>query len=156
MKENINGWFFILNWKMNGSYFEVQDLYGYLTTNMSSKCFIWYSIQYYNLKIWKNNHVSINWSCDRGQHYNLRGKHSMPLPSPIFLRSILSLNSELWPQIYAVLFEEIELRTELSELHEMLVTVWPVLLSLVDTTSLRKCIVSTSRNDTWQMSASSA
>lgn len=40
MKENINGWFFILNWKMNGSYFEVQDLYGYLTTNMSSKCLI--------------------------------------------------------------------------------------------------------------------
>lgn len=118
MKENINGWFFILNWKMNGSYFEVQDLYGYLTTNMSSKCFIWYPIQYFNLKIWKNNHVSINWSCDRGQHYNLRGKHSMPLPSPIFLRSILSLNSELWPQIYAVLFEEIELRTELSKLHE--------------------------------------
>lgn len=118
MKENINGWFFILNWKMNGSYFEVQDLYGYLTTNMSSKCFIWYPIQYYNLKIWKNNHVSINWSCDRGQHYNLRGKHPTPLPSPIFLRSILSLNSELWPQIYAVLFEEIELRTELSKLHE--------------------------------------
>lgn len=106
MKENINGWFFILNWKMNGSYFEVQDLYGYLTTNMSSKCFIWYPIQYYNLKIWKNNHVSINWSCDRGQHYNLRGKHPTPLPSPIFLRSILSLNSELWPQIYAVLFED--------------------------------------------------
>lgn len=118
MKENINGWFFILNWKMNGSYFEVQDLYGYLTTNMSSKCFIWYPIQYYNLKIWKNNHVSINWSCDRGQHYNLRGKHPTPLPSPIFLRSILSLNSELWPQIYAVLFEEIELRTELSKLHD--------------------------------------
>lgn len=118
MKENINGRFFILNWKMNGSYFEVQDLYGYLTTNMSSKCFIWYPIQYYNLKIWKNNPVSINWSCDRGQHYNLRGKHPTPLPSPIFLRSILSLNSELWPQIYAVLFEEIELRTELSELHE--------------------------------------
>lgn len=117
MKENINGWFFILNWKMI-SYFEVQDLYGYLTTNMSSKCFIWYPIQYYNLKIWKNNHVSINWSCDRGQHYNLRGKHPTPLPSPIFLRSILSLNSELWPQIYAVLFEEIELRTELSKLHE--------------------------------------
>lgn len=118
MKENINGWFFILNWKMNSSYFEVQDLYGYLTTNMSSKCFIWYPIQYYNLKIWKNNHVSINWSCDRGHHYNLRGKHPTPLPSPIFLRSILSLNSELWPQIYAVLFEEIELRTELSKLHD--------------------------------------
>lgn len=40
MKENINEWFFILNWKMNGSYFEVQDLYGYPTTNMSSKCLI--------------------------------------------------------------------------------------------------------------------
>lgn len=118
MKENINGWFFILNWKMNSSYFEVQDLYGYQTTNMSSKCFIWYPKQYFNLKIWKNNHVSINWSCDRGQHYNLRGKHPTPLPSPIFLRSILSLNSELWPQIYAVLFEEIELQTELSKLHE--------------------------------------
>lgn len=75
----------------------------------------------YNTIIWKyekNNHVAINWSCDRGQHYNLRGKHSMPLPSPIFLRSILSLNSELWPQIYAILFEESELRTELSKLHE--------------------------------------
>lgn len=57
MKENINGWFFILIWKMNGSYFEVQDLYGYLTTNMSSKCLI---DILYNTIIWKYEKITMS------------------------------------------------------------------------------------------------